>query len=119
MSFFKALILAVMATLFLTYFFGVSVMEWLNIDLDLNANEAQHQHVIEPLKKISVSAIIAVSLLLLALFVLLSVFGTIMFITVIVVGAFAMLMIGIFWPVLLIAIVIWLITKQSTRRQLT
>tara|TARA_B100000767_G_C19528529_1_gene435563 strand:- start:306 stop:665 length:360 start_codon:yes stop_codon:yes gene_type:complete len=118
-SFFKSLLLAVTATIFLTYFFGVSVLEWLNIDLNFSVNEAQHQQLIEPLKKISVSAIIVVSLLLVALFIVLSVFGTLMFITVVSVGAIMMLMVGVFWPVFLIAIVIWLITKETTRQQLT
>ena len=46
---------------------------------------------------------------------MLSVFGSIIFVGLLMLGAVAMVTIGIFWPVLLIAAVIWLAThKKST-----
>ncbi|MEW6989110.1 hypothetical protein AADZ91_00360 [Colwelliaceae bacterium 6441] len=111
MSFFKSLILAIFATLFLTYVLGSSFIEMLDIDVYMG-NE-----LIEPLKAISISAIVVVLLVLLALAIVLSVFGSIIFIVMLVLGGFAMVMIGVFWPILLIAGIIWLVTKQPKKVQ--
>jgi hypothetical protein len=88
MSFFKSLCLAIFATLFLTYALGVSFMELLNVDIYMDAE------VIEPLKAISFSALVVVLLVLVAL-------------------AIAMLLLGVFWPIFLIAFVIWLLARDK------
>ncbi|MCO4799002.1 MAG: hypothetical protein KC484_07290 [Colwelliaceae bacterium] len=111
MSFFKSLILAIFATLFLTYVLGSSLIELLDIDVYMG------DQLIEPLKAISISAIVIVLLVLLALAIVLSVFGSLIFITMLIFGGFAMIMVGVFWPILLIAGVIWLITKDSKKVQ--
>lgn len=111
MSFFKSLLLAIFATLFLTYVLGASFIEMLDIDVYMG-NE-----LIEPLKAISISAFVVVILVLVALAIVLSVFGSIIFIGMLVVGAFAMVMIGVFWPILLIAGVIWLVTRDKNKPQ--
>jgi hypothetical protein len=110
MSFFKSLLLAILATLFLTYVFGVSMTELFDIDLYID-NE-----LVEPIKAISLSALAAVVLVIVALAIVLSVFGSIIFITLLVFGCVAMVMVGVFWPVLLIAAIIWLITGPSRKR---
>ena len=107
MSFFKSLILAIFATLFLTYVLGSSFIEMLDIDVYMG------DELIEPLKAISISAVVVVCLVLLALAIVLSVFGSLIFIAMLILGGFAMVMIGVFWPILLIAGIIWLITRDK------
>jgi len=108
MSFFKSLLLAIFATLFLTYVLGVSFLELLNINVYMDGN------LIEPLKAIGVSAVATVILVLIALAIVLSVFGSFIFISLLVLGAVAMVAIGVFWPVLLVAVIIWLATRNKT-----
>lgn len=107
MSFFRSLLLAIFATLFLTYALGVSSLELLNINVFMDGE------LIEPLKVIGVSAVATVILVLIALAIVLSVFGSFIFISLLVLGAVAMVAIGVFWPVLLIAVVIWLVTRNK------
>ena len=107
MSFFKSLMLAIFATLFLTYVLGISFIEIFNVDLYVG------EELIEPLKAISVSALVMVILVLAAFAIVLSVFGSIIFIGMMIFGALAMVMIGVFWPVFFIAIVIWLMVRDQ------
>ena len=109
MTFLKLLMLAIFATLFLTYVLGISVIELLNIDVYLD------DQLMEPLKAIGVSALVAVLLVLVALAIVLSVFGSVIFITLLVFGGIAMVMVGVFWPILLIAVVIWLVTSNNRK----
>ncbi|MCJ8318758.1 MAG: hypothetical protein MJK12_03940 [Colwellia sp.] len=109
MSFFKSLVLAIFATLFLTYVLGISLIEMLNIDVYVD------DELMEPLKAIGVSALVTVFLVLAALAIVLSVFGSMIFITLLIFGGIAMVMVGIFWPILLIAAVIWLLTSNSNK----
>jgi len=109
MSFFKSLVLAIFATLFLTYVLGTSFIEMLNIDVYME------DKLIEPLKAISISAVVVVALVLLALAIVLSVFGSLIFITMLILGAGALIMVGIFWPVILIAVIIWLVTRNNNK----
>ncbi len=111
MSFFKSLLLAIFATLFLTYVLGVSFIEMLDIDVYMN------DQLIEPLKAISISAVVVVLLVLAALAIVLSVFGSIIFISFLVLGSLAMVMIGVFWPIILVAGVIWLVTRDKRKQQ--
>ncbi len=102
--------LAILATLFLTYVLGASIIDLFNVDVYMD-NE-----LIEPIKAISVSALVAVVLVVVALGIVLSVFGTMIFIGMLIVGCFAMFAIGVFWPVLLIALLIWLFTRDPKRQ---
>lgn len=111
MSFFKSLILALFATLFLTYVLGTSFIEMLDIDVYMG------DELIEPLKAISISAVVVVLLVLIALAIVLSVFGSLIFIFMLALGGCAMVMIGVFWPVLLIAGIIWLIVREPKKVQ--
>ena len=61
MTFVKSLMLALFATLFLTYVLGVSVIEMLNVDVYVD------NQLMAPLKAIGVSALVAVLLVLVAL----------------------------------------------------
>lgn len=111
MSFFKSLFLAIVATLFLTYVLGTSLIEFFDIDIYMG------ETLIEPLKAISISALVVVLLVIVALAIILSVFGTIIFVGLLITGALAMVMIGVFWPILLAVGVIWLIVRDKPSKQ--
>ena len=107
MSFFKSLLLAIFATLFLTYVLGASFLELLNIQMYMDGE------LMEPLNAIGVSAVATVTLVLIALAIVLSVFGSLICIVFLILGALVMFAIGVFWPILLIAGAIWLITSHK------
>jgi len=107
MSFLKSLLLAILATLFLTYVLGSSVMDMLDINVYVGDS------LVEPIKAISISALVIVALMLVAVAIVVSVFGGIIFVGLLVLGSLALIAIGIFWPVLLIAVVIWLFARDK------
>ncbi|QOL25924.1 hypothetical protein LP316_00990 [Thalassotalea sp. LPB0316] len=107
MSFFKSLLLAILATMFLTYALGMSFLEF--FDLSVMVDDEQ----LAPLQAISMSALVVVVLILVALAIVLSVFGGAIFIAVMVLGSIAMAIIGIFWPVLLVALAIYLLAREK------
>jgi hypothetical protein len=111
MSFFKSLVLAILATIFLTYVLGASMLELMNLDVMIDGE------VIEPLKAIGVSALVVVLLVVIALAIVLSVFGSLIFIGLILFGSIAMVTLGVFWPILLMAVVIWLFSRNKEPRQ--
>ena len=109
MSFFKSLILAIVATLFITYVLGVSLLEMFDVGVYID------EEMVEPLKIISVSALVAVCLVLAALAIVFTVFGTIIFIGLMLFGAIVLGAIGVFWPILLIGLIIWLICRDKSQ----
>ncbi|OUR63333.1 hypothetical protein A9Q74_01230 [Colwellia sp. 39_35_sub15_T18] len=111
MTFLKSLLLAIFATLFLTYVLGVSFLELFDINVYMDGE------LIEPLKAIGVSAVATVILVLIALAIVLSVFGSLIFVGLLLAGSLAMVAIGVFWPVLLIAVIIWLVTRNKSAKQ--
>lgn len=108
MTFFKSLLLAIFATLFLTYVLGASFLELFDIHVYMDGES------IEPLKAIGVSAVASVILVLIALAIVLSVFGSLIFIALLIAGSIVMVTIGVFWPVVLIAVIIWLVTRNKS-----
>jgi hypothetical protein len=90
MSFLKSLTLAIIATIFLTYVFGVSLLELVDINVTIDGE------MIEPLKAIGVSALIVVILVVIALAIVLSVFGSLIFLGLILFGSVAMVTVGVF-----------------------
>jgi len=111
MSFFKSLTLAILATIFLTYVFGVGMLELMDMHVMIDGE------VMEPLKAIGVSALVVVLLVVVALAIVLSVFGSLIFIGLVLVGSIAMITVGVFWPILLMAVVIWLFSRNRPARQ--
>lgn len=107
MSFIKSLFLAIIATLFLTYVFGAGVIDWFGIDVYMD------DELIEPVKAISFAALFVVFLVVVSLGIVLSVFGSLIFIVLLIMGGGMMLMLGLFWPIVLIAAVIWLVSRNS------
>jgi len=113
MTFFKSLLLAIFSTLFLTYVLGASFLELFDINVYMDGE------LIEPLKAIGVSAVATVILVLIALAIVLSVFGSLIFVGLLIVGSLIMVAVGVFWPVLLIATIIWLMTRNHSGKQYT
>ena len=113
MSFGKSLMLAMLATLFLTYVFGAGFLQLLDIHLTMNGE------LLEPIKAISVSALVVVILVFLALAIILSVFGGFIFIAAMVVGTLFMVAVGVFWPIVLIALCIWLVSRDKPVQRVT
>ncbi len=111
MSFFKSLVLAIVATLFITYVLGAGLLDVFDINITVD------QEVIEPLKAISISALVMVCLVLAALAIVFTVFGSIIFIGMMVFGALILGAIGIFWPILLVALAIWLVCREKPQAQ--
>lgn len=111
MSFIKSLFLAIFATMFLTYVLGISLIELLDVDIYMG------ERLIEPLKAISISALIIVIMVIVALAIAMSVFGSLIFIAILLLGGGAMLLVGVFWPILLVAGIIWLVTRSKAEPQ--
>lgn len=110
MSFMKSLVLAIIATLFITYALGTSLVELLDVDVYVG------EELIEPLKAISISALVMVVLVLVAMAIVLSVFGTVIFIGMLIFGAIVLAMVGAFWPIFLIAGIIWLCSDRKKQQ---
>jgi hypothetical protein len=111
MSFLKSLSLAILATIFLTYVFGTSMLALMDLNIMLDGEA------IEPFKAIGFAALVVMLLVVLALAIVLSVFGSLIFVGLVLVGSIVMVTIGIFWPILLVAAVIWLVSGEETTKQ--
>ena len=111
MSFFKSLMLAILASIFLTYAFGSSFLALFDVNVVVDGE------FIEPIKALSVSALIVVILVVVALAIVLSVFGSLIFATMITLGCIMMVTIGVFWPRFLVALVIWLISRDKSNKE--
>ncbi|SEL57732.1 hypothetical protein SAMN05216262_11443 [Colwellia chukchiensis] len=111
MSFFKALCLAIFATLFLTYVLGISVIEWFDVDIYMG------EQLIAPLQAISLTALVVVLLVLVALAIVMSVFGSLIFVALLVLGGGALLFVGAFWPILLVVGAVWLLIREKEQPQ--
>lgn len=111
MSFFKALIFAIFASVLLTYVFGTTLMEWFDISVYMD------EHQVEPLKALSISALIMVALIIAALAIALTVFGTLIFAGLLALGGIMLVGVGIFWPVIFIAIIIWICFRETKQDQ--
>ncbi|QBY03830.1 hypothetical protein E2K93_05295 [Thalassotalea sp. HSM 43] len=106
MSFLKALLLAIVATLVITWALGVSLIELFNVSLYVE------QQQIESWTAVSVAALIAVIVAIVTAAILVSVFGFVIFVLLSLFVALAALGIGLFWPVLLVALAIHLLTRE-------
>lgn len=107
MSFFKSLLLAILAALFITYTLGIGLLELFDVGVYLG------DEVIEPLKAISISALVVVGIVLAAAAIMFTVFGSLIFIGIVIVGAIGLGLIGVFWPIFLAALVIWLVARDK------
>lgn len=113
MSFFKSLLLAIIATVLLTYFLGASFLEFFGIDGVTDADIKDG--ILGPIQAISISALVALVLMIVGIAVILSVFGSIFLVMMLIFGAVLMVMIGAFWPILLVGFVIWLMVRDNSK----
>lgn len=111
MSFAKSLLLAIIAALLLTYVFGTGLMELLGVHIYLDDD------LVSPLQAISVSALFVVLAVLVAAAIIISVFGGIIFIGVVIVCALGAAFLSVFWPILLFALVIYLLVREKPSQQ--
>ena len=115
MSFFKSLLLAIVATFLLTYFLGASVLELLGLDVTNDVNVKKQ--LAESLKAISISALLAILASIIVVTVVLGVFGAVIFAVLLVAGVVFMFLLGAFWPICLVAFVIWLMVRDSNNTE--
>ncbi|SET78896.1 hypothetical protein [Thalassotalea agarivorans] len=111
MTFLKSLCLAILATVVLTVFLGLGLLEMFDIDVVVDSQ------ILEPLAAIGLSALVAVFLVLVAFAIVLTVFGSLIFAAVVAVGAIAMALVGVFWPILVAAFIIWLLFRDKKQPQ--
>ncbi|WP_068544252.1 hypothetical protein [Thalassotalea crassostreae] len=111
MTFFKSLLLAIMATILMTYILGISVIDWFNIDIYIDQDK------IEPIQAISMSALAAVVMVLVALAIILSIFGALIFTVMALVATFVVFGLSVFWPVLIVALLIYACTRDKPQSQ--
>ncbi len=111
MSFLKSLILAILASIFLTYVLGASFLSLFDVNVAVNGS------LIEALQAMTASALVVGILVVVALAIVLSVFGSIIFAAMLILSCSVMVAIGVFWPVLLVAVVIWLISRDKQNKQ--
>ena len=110
MSFFKSLVLAIVATLFLTYVLGTSLLDLFDVDVYMG------DELIEPLKAISFAALAAVVLVIVAMAIVLDrIWLDTICRLLLVVGALGLAAIGVFWPVLAVAFIIRLVMRDDKR----
>lgn len=111
MSFFTSFLLAVLATVFLTFVFGTSMVEMMNLHVMIDGEA------LAPLTAIGFSALVVAIMVVIALTIALSMFGGLIFVALLVLGGIGMVFIGVFWPVLLMAVVIWLFSRNHNNRE--
>ncbi|WP_371186807.1 hypothetical protein [Thalassotalea maritima] len=106
MKFFKALLLAIVVSVLLTWALGISTLELLGIG---DALAEQH---INLLSAVSYSALAVVVIGIVLTVILVSVFGLIAFIGISVVAGLLALGVGMAWPFILVAFVIYFCTRE-------
>ena len=72
---------------------------------------------VAPLTAIGFSALVVAIMVVIALTITLSMFGGFIFLTLLALGGVGMVFIGVFWPVLLMAVVIWLFSRNSNKKE--
>lgn len=107
MSFIKALLLAIVATLLLTYLLGASVLSLFDIE------PQSYNHYIDSISALSFSALAALIVIFITAMVLFSVFSGLFILVCIVLASIATLAVGVFWPVILLCGIIYWLTKDN------
>jgi hypothetical protein len=105
--------LALLATAFITFALGFGFLQWLDIDIMSNG------HMVEPLQAIIVSTVIVLAIVLVAAAIILSVFGSVLFVLLMIIGSLAMAFVGMFWPILIAVIAIWLVLRDKPETNTT
>jgi uncharacterized membrane protein len=82
-------------------------MEMFNIDVYMD------ERVVEPFKAISFAAFVVIVAVIVAAVIVLSVFGTLLFLVLLVVGAVAVVTLGTLWPIFIVAVFIWMLSRNN------
>ena len=109
MAFVKALIIAILVTLLITYFLGSSIFNVIGYGV------AEHASWLESMKAINLSALAALFFIIVASVVVFAVFGTIIFIIGLVFLAIVLAILGAFWPVVLVACLLYFLCRDKSR----
>ncbi|MDN3653774.1 hypothetical protein QWY77_13595 [Thalassotalea ponticola] len=108
MNFFKALALAIVATVVITWALGTSLIELFNISLYVD------QQVVSSWAAVSVAALVAVVVALVTAAILVSVFSLVIFLLLALFVGLAVMGLGVFWPVLLLAFIVYLLSSNRS-----
>lgn len=107
MSFLKALIIAILVTVLITYFLGASILDFIGY------HAVDHKSWLESIKTINLSALATLAIIVLVSFVLLTVFGTVVLFVALCFGAILLIVLGAFWPFILIACVLYFLCRDK------
>lgn len=106
MSIIKATLIAIIATLMLTYFFGASVTYW------FTGSYEPYNNFVEHVSQVNKTALLSIIMVFIALFVALLLFGALLAVVLTIFVVIALAILGVFWPVLLVAVVIYLLCRK-------
>lgn len=106
MSFFKALITAILVTLLVTYFLGSSILQFFDVNI-------AHSSWQESIEAINVSAVFALFVLFLGSFIILTVFGTVILLVTLFFLVIFGFVLGTFWPIILVAFVLYYLCRDK------
>ncbi|WP_371374009.1 hypothetical protein [Thalassotalea aquiviva] len=107
MSFFKCFIIALIATLALTYTFGTGVAHLVPLEFGLS------EYFVQRFELISMSALLGLAILFAIGILLCCIFGTVVFFVAGVLGALLLLGASFLSPLLIFFVIIWLCLSQS------
>jgi uncharacterized membrane protein (UPF0182 family) len=108
MNVLKSLLLAMLLVALLVYTVGAGVFDVSNIQVMIN-----NQH-LEPLTTVILSALAAMVIIIAGLAFILSFIGGLLFVTLVICCSIFLWLLGVFWPIVLVAFVIWLCSSKKT-----
>lgn len=107
MSLLKSFLLALLIVVCLTCMFGKGVFDLSNVQVMIN-----HHH-LEPLSTVILSVLAAMVIIIAGLAFIMSFIGGLLFITLLVCGSIFLCLLGVFWPIVMVAFVIWLCSSKK------
>ena len=110
MSFIKSLLIAVLATVLITYFLGTTLLELLGIQLE------QFETWRVSMEAINMSALGGIAIALVIALVLFTVFGVFILVFTLILSCIAFAIVGAFWPMIIVAMLIYFICRNKTPR---
>lgn len=111
MNFIKSIFLAIVITVCLTYIFDVNNLALTDAKFTMNG-EALH-----PLMAFGAFSLFALFATCLAIAVLFSLFGGFLVISLFVIACITFLSIKVFWPIMLIALALWVFSRPKKTHQ--
>ena len=108
MNVLKSLLLAMLIVALIACTLGTGVFDLSNIHIVIN------NHHLEPFYTIILSVLAAVVIIIAGLAFVMSIIGGLLFITLLVCCSIFLWLLGVFWPIVLVAVVIWLCSSKKT-----